>query len=50
MEHNKNDSLFTYIDSIETQDMFLNYKNKKFPKLNQYAELYLANLEKEKSN
>ena len=50
MEYNKNDSLFTFIDSIETPEMFLNYKNKKSPKLNQYAELYLANLEKEKSN
>ena len=45
MEHIKNDSLFTY-NSIETQD----YKFKKFPKLNHYAEMYLENLEKEKLN
>ena len=50
MEHIKNDSLFTYIDSIETQDFLSNYKFKKFPKLNHYAEMYLENLEKEKLN
>ena len=50
MEHIKNDSLFTYIDSIETQDFFSNYKLIKIPKLNHYAEMYLENLEKEKLN
>ena len=50
MEHIKNDSLFTYVDSIETQDFQSNYKFNKFPKLNHYAELYLENLEKEKLN
>ena len=50
MEHIKNDSLFTYVDSIDTQDFFSNYKLKKFPKLNHYAEMYLENLEKEKLN
>ena len=49
MEINKNESLFTYIDSLETQDLYINIINKKIPKLNKYAELYLANLEKEKS-
>ena len=50
MEHIKNDSLFTYVDSIDTQDFLSNYKLKKFPKLNHYAEMYLENLEKEKLN
>ena len=50
MEHIKNDSLFTYVDSIDTQDFLSNYKLKKFPKLNYYAEMYLENLEKEKLN
>ena len=50
MEHNKNDSLFTNFDSIETQDFISYYKIRKFPKLNHYAELYLENLEKEKLN
>ena len=50
MEHIKNDSLFTYVDSIDTQDFLSKYKLKKFPKLNHYAEMYLENLEKEKLN
>ena len=50
MEHIKNDSLFTYVDSIDTQDFLSNYKLKKFPKLNHYAEMYLENFEKEKLN
>ena len=50
MDHIKNDSLFIYVDSVETQDFLSNYKLKKFPKLNHYAELYLENLEKEKLN
>ena len=50
MEHIKNDFLFTYVDSIDTQDFLSNYKLKKFPKLNHYAEMYLENLEKEKLN
>ena len=48
MELNKNDSLFTYIDSNDTQDLYTKYINKKIPKLSKYAEIYLANLEKEK--
>ena len=50
MEFNKNDSLFTYMDSLDTQEFYTNYGNKKIPKLNKYAKLYLLKLEKENSN
>ena len=50
MEYNKNDSLFTYIDSLDTQDFYSNHRNKKIPKLNKYAKSYLLQLEKENSN
>ena len=50
MEFNKNDSLFTYIDSLDTQDFYSNHRNKKIPKLNKYAKSYLLQLEKENSN
>ena len=48
MDFIKNDSSFTCLESMETLDLYSNYKYKKFPKLNQFAEEYLANLEKEK--
>ena len=50
MDFTKNDSLFTYIKSIDTLDLFSNYRHKKTPKLNKYAQDYLAKLEKEKIN
>ena len=50
MDLNKNGLLFSYIDSIETPDLFTSYKIKKIPSLNQYAENYLANLNIIKSN
>lgn len=50
MDTNRNDSLFTYLDSLETQDFYINYRNKKIPKLNKYAEMYLAKLDQEKSD
>ena len=40
--------LFNYLDPIENPDLFSNYKIKKFPSLNEYAENYLANLDKPK--
>ena len=46
----KNDLLFTYLDSIETPELASNFKIKKFPSLNEYAENYLANLDKKKVN
>ena len=49
MELNKN-LLFTYLDSIETPNLFSSYKIKKFPSLNEYAENYLANMNKPKEN
>ena len=49
MELNKN-LLFSYLDSIETPNLFSSYKIKKFPSLNEYAENYLANMNKPKEN
>lgn len=49
MEKNNNDLLITYLDSLETSDIYSNYKFKKIPSLNQYAENYLANLDNLKS-
>ena len=46
----KNDLLFTYLDSLETPELTNNFKIKKFPSLNEYAENYLANLDKKKVN
>ena len=48
MEVNKDGLLFSYLDSIETPDLFSNYKTKKIPSLNEYAENYLANIDKPK--
>jgi hypothetical protein len=48
MEKNKNEILFTYIDSLDGPDIIKNYQFKK-PSLNQYAENYLANLDNLKS-
>ena len=50
MEEKKNDLLFTYLDSLETPELTSNYKIKKFPSLNEYAENYLANIDKKKIN
>ena len=50
MELNKNESLFTYNDSLDTKDLYTKCINKKIPKLNKYAKKYLANLEKETLN
>ena len=49
MDKNNNDLLITYLDSLETSDIYSNYKFKKIPSLNQYAENYLANLDNLKS-
>ena len=49
MDINNNDLLITYLDSLETSDIYNNYKFKKIPSLNQYAENYLANLDNLKS-
>ena len=49
MELDKNGLLFTYLDSTKTQDLYNSYI-KKFPALNEYAESYLANLDKSKLN
>lgn len=49
MDRNNNDLLITYLDSLETSDIYNNYKFKKIPSLNQYAENYLANLDNLKS-
>ena len=49
MELDKNGLLITYLDSTETQDLYNSYI-KKFPTLNEYAENYLANLDKSKLN
>ena len=48
MEKNKNEILFTYIDSLDSPDLLRDYQYKK-PSLNQYAENYLANLNTLKS-
>lgn len=48
MEKNKNEILFTYIDSLDSPHLIRNYQYKK-PSLNQYAENYLANLDNLKS-
>ena len=48
MEKNKNEILFTYIDSLDSPDLLRDYQSKK-PSLNQYAENYLANLNTLKS-
>ena len=50
MEEKKNDLLITYLDSLETPELTSNYKIKKFTSLNEYAENYLANLDKKKIN
>ena len=50
MELDKNGLFFTYLDSIETPDLYSSYQIKKFPSLNEYAENYLANLDKKKVN
>lgn len=49
MEQNKNDLLFAYLDSIDKPEIII-LKNKKIPSLNEYAEKYLANLNKENHN
>ncbi len=46
MEIDKNGLLYTYLESIKTPELFSSYKIKKFPSLNEYAENYLANLDK----
>ena len=48
MELDKNGLFFTYLDTIETPDLYSSYQIKKFPSLNEYAENYLANLNKSK--
>ena len=48
--HSINSSFLIYKDYLNTRDYFTDYNNRKIPKLNKYAEMYLDKLEKEKEN
>jgi len=48
--HCKNSSFRIYKDYLNTRDYITDYNNRKIPKLNKYAEMYLDKLEKEKEN
>ena len=48
--HSINSSFLVYKDYLNTRDYFTDYNNRKIPKLNKYAEMYLDKLEKEKEN
>ena len=48
--HIINSSFLIYKDYLNTRDYFTDYNNRKIPKLNKYAEMYLDKLEKEKEN
>ena len=48
--HSINSSFLIYKDYLNTRDYITDYNNRKIPKLNKYAEMYLDKLEKEKEN
>ena len=48
--HSIKSSFLIYKDYLNTRDYFTDYNNRKIPKLNKYAEMYLDKLEKEKEN